>query len=270
MGIVVTDRPRVFIDTSVATAILRDSTARDFVANYRRNGCQILISPSVGREIAKTHKKKRTEIVEALIRECTGFTLEQAGHLLKIEVEELVSGVKWVPPRPEPIWRLRSLTDDRFVVKELGDPAAQKGLDWTRSLEKAIRGLKGKKLGSFEDFLREHLGALCELVLKTGHETGLVPQRHVIRDVPAVNWVKAEMTGVLANVALIAANVWRRKKGLGKGEGSLSDIRLVIEASHASTFLTCDQELVNSYELAASVITDFMPRIVFVPRGSRA
>lgn len=126
--------------------------------------------------------------------------------------------------------------------------------------------LKGEKLPAFEDYLMTNAGRFGEVALKVGARHGLIPERHALRDAPGGRWVKAEMTGLAAKIALTAANVWRRKHNLGKGKGTLSDIRQIIEAAHAAVFLTRDKDLVATYQLVREAVTDFRPIITLVPR----
>jgi hypothetical protein len=268
MGIVVKHRPRAFIDTSVATAMLRDTMAREFVRDLRRNGCLILFSPAVGREIAKTHKQKRDEIIRFLMVECSGFTIDQAADILRTELQALTTGVPWQPVPPEPTSRLRSMLSDRFVLQELGDPANRPDEDAVELLAGLTKELAVQRLVPFKQFLAKTMGHLGSRILEAGVLLGIPNARQALRKARDYHWIKKDTHGIVSNIALMAANVWRRRNNLGKGEGSLSDIRLVIEASHGAYFLTCDKELVRGYRLATTEIQGLTPRIIFVPRTS--
>jgi hypothetical protein len=78
-----------------------------------------------------------------------------------------------------------------------------------------------------------------------------------------VHWDKWGLAGL---TALLTANVYRQAKGLAlKGEGCLSDLRMLVEMSRGDILLTRDRELFECAQLARAAMPALRPDVRWVP-----
>ncbi len=267
VGLIVKTRPLVFIDTNVADGLLRDEIVAAALAEYRRNGCKIVLSPSVVYELVKVGPTLRRARIAAVMKHCDGITQEQARYIAESEVRELLTGAQI---KYEPLLPTQALAEVRSaagIIETLGDVWSGPKIDFVTVLEGLRIELRRDQVPIFEHYLRRVTGLLGEHILASGHRAGWVPTKGVVRAIPSGNWKRAHMQGLCLHIAILAANVWRRAQGIGKGAGSLSDIRQIVEASRGSVFLTRDAELFECFKVVKTGLTDVTLEVRFVSRA---
>jgi hypothetical protein len=269
MGLVA-KAPQVFLDANVVVGLVLDATARAYVADLRRNGCRIYLSPAVVRELATAPTHKRQRLLRAAMEHCDGFSDFQAAEVLRYEVEAIAKGEAMRPIPLRSISNLQQLMSDHGARSVLGKLDAHDKSEDIGVLLAMASDLKDPRIRSelnepFERFLRIWLRQLFGALIDAGVESGAI-SRDALRGAPQGTRMHNDKKGLAGCMAILAANMYRQARRLSKkGEGCLSDLPILVEVSQADIFLTRDVELYECAQLARSGLADFKPDVRFVP-----
>jgi len=104
MGMVAPKRERAQLDSNIVSGLAIDDVTREFVREIRRNGTEVMLSPAVVREIARTRRPTREHLVKAAMEYCDGFTNIPFQDMFEREIKainrgELVAPIPTIPIR---------------------------------------------------------------------------------------------------------------------------------------------------------------------------
>lgn len=259
MGLVVKERPRLHLDSNVVAALaLGNAQALTRVAAARYNGCVILLSPEVVREIGRAGQRKRNRMLAAALRYCDGVTSLQSPFLLREEAERLFRGEVMHKTPFRPIEVLRPLLREDELIRSLGDPILdsvgrpkERDAELLRDTAKLLRQCPIDR--GFEEYVLHFLVQQFPIMLgRTLGRTIDADECLVRRD------GLRTCVGHLVSFLFTSANFYRaatNPRGR-RGAGSLSDLRVVVEAAHSGPILTRDRELFESGQLVLTALSD--------------
>lgn len=270
-------RREVVLDTSVVGTVAGQSPS-DREASVARlqaaraRGDALVVTPTILAELAATYRKQPLfdKVVSVLIDVCDGVLDTDAPEVLRIELEDS-QPYDAITSRP---WM--SVTRGQIEAAVL-DPKVQAfydagafGSEKTKGLLACLdplRKVARKQLGTFEEYVEARRRACLADFL-----AGLVKRRVIpdkARD-PDEVWSRGAAWRLWSTVCL--ANEYRRLADLqlpGKGAGSLSDLRIVIEAAYAHEILTADKEFYECGRAANGLVRHPRFSAWHEPRGKR-
>jgi hypothetical protein len=224
-----------------------------------KNG-HLVITPTVLSEIAATHAKEA--IFERLLGTlpviCDGCLDRDAPEILRIEVESddpyaILTARDLIPVTAQAI-------KDTVAEKEVQEFYAEGGFGnaGLRHLLDALdplRKLARNHIESFREYVDGRRVDWLNGFMSLLQERGIIPRRQW--DVEVL-WRKG-IAWRFSTLVYLANEYRRLTQTQEKGEGCLSDLRIVIEAAYSHRLLTADKEFVGCGALANSVSA--MPKI---------
>jgi len=224
-----------------------------------KNG-HLVITPTVLSEIAATFAKEAIfdKLLDTLPVICDGCLDREAPEILRLEVESddpysILTGRDLVPVTPQAI-------KDTVAEQEVQDFYADGGFGnaGMRHLLDALdplRRMARHQLESYREYVDARRVDWLNGFLSLLQERGIIPKQEW--DVEVL-WQKGTAWRFVTLVYL--ANEYRRlTQTQEKGEGCLTDLRIVIEAAYSHRLLTADKEFAGCGALANTVSA--MPKI---------
>lgn len=264
-----TQRREVVLDSSVigAVAALPPGSQRAAFARLNvtraRSGTALVVTPTILGELAATYAKRPVfeNLVTTLTQVCDGVLDTDGPELLRIELEhpELYDAVVSRP--------LAAVT--RAAIEEtVKEPDVQAfyaaggfGSDRMKGLlanldplRKLVRG----RLETFPEYVEARRTEWLVGLLDDLRNKGVIPKKAWD---PEDVWRRGAAWRLFSIVYL--ANEYRRLADLqlrGKGAGSLSDLRIVIEAAYSHEVVTADKEFFECGKAANGLVRH--PRFV--------
>jgi hypothetical protein len=231
------------------------------LAVVKRKGGHRVITPTVLSEIAATYAKEATfdKLLAILPVICDGCLDRDAPEILRFEVETddpyaILTARDLLPVTAQAI---RDTVAEQEVQKfyaegGFGNAGLRHLLDGLDPLRKMARN----QLESFPEYVEARRVDWLNGFLSDSQERGVIPKREW--DVEAL-WQKGAAWRFSTLVYL--ANEYRRlTQTQEKGEGCLTDLRIVIEAAYSHRLLTADKEFAGCGALANKVSR--MPKIL--------
>ena len=253
---------QVILDTNVIGHIAASSSDQQDAAAARlavakKKGAQILVTGTVAHEITATYAREDTfdRLLATMIRVCDGCLDPEAPEIMRVELEEDDPYTIITARKPLPASMLEGLKD---VVKQeeikkfyaeggFGNDGLRHLLEKLDPLRKLFRG----EFESFRDYVEARRISCLKGLLQVSQERGHIPKKEW--DAEAL-WKKGTAWRFATLVYL--ANEYRRlTQTQTKGEGSLTDLRIVIEAAYSHQILTADKEFVGCGMLANKIVT---------------
>jgi len=256
--------PVAVLDTNVIGVLttrnqeLQDR-AKSYLADLRADGYAVAITDGTALELAANENAYTRQItLNSAAMHCDGLLCSDADEILKLEALDLVDHI---PSLLLPLGDLQEIVESLHAQKsqaELRMRRRQKTLEvrqfkqWLDSHFKVAPN----QVPPFSIFVRDcHLDFLQ--VYYDHHLAFLLHDRSfktfdVIEDRLEPLWHRGK--GWRIGVLNAMANVHRwATRELRKGEGSLSDAHVLVEAAYTDLFLTNDKELVGCGELINEV-----------------
>lgn len=252
---------QVILDSNVIGSIAASPSDQQDAAIARlgvakRKGAQILVTGTIVNEIAATHAHQDTfdKLLATITRVCDGYLDAEAPEILRVELEEddpytIITGKK--PLRVSVLEALKDAVKQEEVKKFYAEGGF--GNDGLRHVLEALDPVRKKvrdEIESFPEYAEARRIPCLKGLLQVCQERGHIPKKEW--DAEAL-WKKG--TGWRFSTLVYLANEYRRlTQTQKKGEGSLTDLRIVIEAAYSHEILTGDKELVGCGELANKIV----------------
>jgi hypothetical protein len=252
----------VVLDSNVIGSIAASSSEQQDTAvaqldRMRRKGAQLLVTGTIVHEIAATCARPNTfdKLLATIIRVCDGCLDAEAPEIMRLELEEddpyaVITGRKSLP-----VSALEALTDavKQDEVKKFyaeggfGNDGLRHLLEALDPLRKSVRN----QIESFREYVEARRIPCLRALLQVSQERGHIPRKEWDAE---TLWRKG--TAWRFSTLVYLANEYRRlSQTQEKGEGSLTDLRIVIEAAYSHEILTGDKELVGCGELANKIVS---------------
>lgn len=250
---------RVIIDSNIVGRIAASPPDQQNAAiarldDVKKKGAVILVTGTIVNEIVATHAQRDTfdKLLAVLTRICDGCLDAEAPEVLRVELEEgdpylALTGRKLLPVTTQV---LKDAAQDEEIKKFYAEGGF--GNDGMRHLLEALdplRKLVRDQIESFPEYAEARRIPYLKGFLQVCQDRGHIPKQE--RDAEAL-WRKGTAWRFSALVYL--ANEYRRlTRTQAKGEGSLTDLRIVIEGAYSDEILTGDKEFAGCGSLANRV-----------------
>lgn len=223
----------------------------------KKKGAQVLVTGTIVHEIAATYTRqdRLDKLLATIARVCDGYLEVEAPEILKIELEEddpytIITGKK-----PLPISALEAVKDavKQEEVKKFYQEGGF-GNDGLRHLLEALDPVRKKlwdQIESFGEYVEARRVPCLKGLLQVCQERGHIPKK----EWDAETLWKKGTAWRLAMLVLLANEYRRLTQTQKKGEGSLTDLRIVIEAAYSHEILTGDKEFGGSGVLANKIVS---------------
>ena len=252
----------VVLDSNVIGSIAASSSEQQDAAvaqldRIKREGAQIFVTGTIVHEIAATFARQDTfdKLLATITRVCDGCLDVEAPEVMRVELEEddpyaIITGRK-----PLPVSALEALKDavkqdevkKFYALGGFGNDGLRHLLEALDPVRKSVRN----QIESFGEYVEARRIPCLTGLLQVSQERGHIPRRDW--DAEAL-WKKG--TAWRFSTLVYLANEYRRlTQTQGKGEGSLTDLRVVIEAAYSHEILTGDKEFVGCGELANKIVS---------------
>lgn len=252
---------QVILDTNViggiaASAAGEQDAALARLAVAKRQGAQILVTGTIVHEIGATPRSETLEkLLQAVIRACDGWLDLEAPDILKLELTEadpysIVTARKPLPI--EQLGELKEVVKDEAVKKFYAEGGF--GNDRMRHLLEKLDPIRKKvrdQIESFPTYVEARRLPCLSGMLEVAQDKGYIPKKD--RDLEAL-W-KTGAAWKFSTLVLLANEYRRLTLTQKKGEGSLSDLRIAMEAAYSHEVLTRDKEFVGCGELANKIVS---------------
>lgn len=252
----------VVLDSSVIGGIAAAPTHEQDAAFARlavakKKGAQILVTPTIVGEIAATHARSETfeKLLKTILQACDGWLDLQAPEILRLELDEddpyaLITGRKAAALGE--LEALKEIVEDEEVKKFYEEGGY--GYEGLRHLLEALDPVKKKvrdQIESFPEYAEARRRACLEGLLAVAQEKGHIAKKDW--DAEAL-WQRG--TAWRFSTLVLLANEYRRlTQTQKKGEGSLTDMRIVIEVAYSHELKTRDKELAGCGGLANKIMS---------------
>lgn len=252
-------RKRVYLDTMVIGHLAHFDKPRRYVRELRRNGADILVCPSVLKEVGLRTAKHRRRAVQSILIHCTGITKVKSGALMGAELNNAF--LRKPPPDEPPVRSVRELVPIFSRPQLPGQTAFFASVDHyyfldpkvLQAIDHVARGTPRrlfKDLGFRSYFFRVLTDRIRIFSARFSGPWGSRPFEINDQNLEAI----LPMWGFMMAIVLSAVNEYRAfTKTLTKGSGSLSDFDTIVEAAYGDVLLTRDRELFEAFQLVKTV-----------------
>ena len=222
----------------------------------REKGARVFVTGTTVHEIGATYvcQDKLDRLLATIARVCDGCLETEAPEILRLELDEDDPYTIITGREPLPVGALQAVKD-AVKYKEIRNFYVEGGFgnDSLRYLLEALDPLRKKirdQLEPFPDYVEARRIPCLTGLLEVSQEKGYIPKGEW--DAKAL-WRKGTAWR-FATLVLLANEYRRLTQTQQKGEGSLTDLRIVIEAAYAHEIITGDKEFVGCGELANRVV----------------
>lgn len=252
-----------YLDNDAIIAATGEPAAKQFILALRATS-YIAVSATVLHELAFAPPAQRQRRILTLLEVAHGYSTDQCPDVLR---EVFVRA-----PIPESATRqLRGIDGLRVF---LGPNAPQPQTIFGRPLPDPLgkmmreihRGTPRGKIGTFKEFFYERAKAHVLHLAQIAATRGLIPTtEHVEAQFSEI----IQRKQVFSMVAMQLATMYRALLNRGRGrDGCFSDLRTVVETSHADVFLTRDVELIECSKLVREAFPQFPLEVRRLPGTS--
>ena len=270
MGLVVPRRSRVSLDTDAVAALVRDSAARDFVCDQRRNGAHIVVCSTVLFQIGACGPAERRRRAKAILEHCTGYTRLRGPDIVASELENMAHGRRLTDIPLRPLREVEAMffgpqPPDQVPFWAVRQPPRNSLSEALHEFDKLYKGHR-KRVGDFERFVPTYLVAVVKQIVEANRrEVGSIA---LPADLASIKLLAPH--SALLNVAiLMIANLYRgASRNYTKGAGSFSDAMLMAECAYSEVLATRDKELVLCWQMVRRAITDIYPMVIELPKAA--
>ena len=223
----------------------------------RKEGAKVLVTGTIVNEITATHPRQDVfdNLLATIARVCDGCLDVEAPEILRLELDEADPYTIITGKEPLPVSMLDGLKN-AVKQEEVRKSYAEGGFgnDGLRHLLEALDPVRKKvrdQIESFAEYVDARRIPCLKGFLEVSHERGHIAKNECD---PEALWKKG--TAWRFATLMLLANEYRRlTRTQDKGEGSLTDLRIVIESAYSHEILTGDKEFVGCGQLANKIVS---------------